>query len=483
MESKTRRLSRLKQQIDQSLGAIKKSGLLNGQSEDFNIFRATGCSSYEIRHAAFFAWLFDTRQHDKAANFILHFFREVASDIGDHSLDEAFRNFKGNAASKSISVAPIFKKSESLTELVIGDRKRIDFAADVSVKGSRVARIVIEFKLKGEVNNDLDLYYKEVKKGCKKGDLHCFIIDFSGKEHYVENRNFSTVNSGALIEAVGLHADFLEGLDDDRYGPVGQATKQYYQLIKEHVGIFDQAVSDDCSRELLWNLWSPEMENEDVAEELDEYLEIEAEKRLVGDAADEAYFHRWWQLLSTHNILSFLKRESDFELTMPDGYTVNVIGKENRGFPNLRFKVSVVRGEWVGLVGKNKRKLAGKLYVRVYARAFHDKNEKISIKQLDKLGAGLLEMNINDIGDLGWPGFIERDGVPVSTAAFVESEGGFEVFHINKRNKINSLDRTLIFLVEVDENDLRGSVVTGKYSSNISNSLKRVHQILFSFIG
>lgn len=474
----------LKRQIDKALVQINKSGALN-KERGFNFFRATGGVNYEIRHAAFFSWLFDPRQHDKATHFVLHFLRGVSRFLGDDRLYGKLRGLKGNAATAQLVVSPIFpRKSESLSELPTDEGGRIDFACDVFRGGKRIARVAIEFKLMGVVKNDLEGYYREVKKRCNKKDLYCFVVDFSGKNHFVEGQGFSMMETGVLIESVNQHMKYLNGLSDKKYLPVAQAVSQYYDLLREHVGVVDVAIKDRRNREVFWNLWSPEMENKSVVEDLDGYLSERADRALVGEAAEEAYYHRWWQLISTSNLYEFLCRKAFYTVSMNDGYTINVKGKMNSTYRDIKVKVSVVLGEWVGLVGRQDGGFKEKMYLRIHARSMDvGDNKDKGVVRLAILERALLNISNDYLSDEEKNGCLDRSSDQLSTAAFIEKGGCFEELNFNWGDKQNSLDRTLVFLVEVDKDELKESAVLGGESGNVPNAYRLIDGVLRDFMG
>ena len=473
----------LRRQIDKALVGINESGALN-KKRDFNFFRATGGVNYEIRHAAFFSWLFDPRQHDKATHFVLHFLRGVSHFLGDDRLYGKLRGLKGNAATAQLVVSPIFpKKSESLSELPTDEGGRIDFACDVSRGGKRVARVAIEFKLMGVVKNDLEGYYREVKKRCNKKDLYCFVVDFSGKTHFVEGQGFSMMETGVLIESVNQHMKYLSGLSDNKYLPVAQAVSQYYDLLREHVGVVDVAIKDRNNREVFWNLWSPEMEQKSVVEYLDAYLSERAERVLVGEAAEEAYYHRWWQLISTSNLCDFLGKQKTYSVSMSDGYTINVKGEINSDYKDIKVKVSVVMGEWVGLVGAQDEDFKEKIYLRIHVRSMDVGDKDKGLERLSILERGLLNISDDYLFSEDRNRCFDRTKGELSTAAFIEIDGCFEELNFNWRKKEKSLDRTLVFLVEVDKGELKESAVLGGESGNVPSAYRLIDGLLRDFMG
>lgn len=473
----------LKRQINKALGSINETGALN-RERDFNFFRATGGVNYEIRHAAFFSWLFDPRQHEKATHFVLHFLRGVSHFLGDDRLYGKLGRLKGNAATDQLVVSPIFKKkSESLSELLTDEGGRIDFACDVFRNSKRVARVVIEFKLKGVVQNDLAGYYKEVEKGCEEKDLYCFVIDFSGKAHLIEGQGFLMMETGVLIESVNQHMKYLSSLSDKKYLPVAQAVSQYYDLLREHVGVVDVAIKDKRNREIFWNLWAPEMEGKSVVAALDSHLSEKADRVLVGEAAEEAYYHRWWQLISTSDLFGFLGRQTFYSVSMSDGYTINVKGRLNSEYNDIKVKVSVVLGEWVGLVGNKNEDFKEKIYLRIHVRSMDVDDKDKGARRLATLERGLLNISDDILVSEDRARCLADSKSQLSTAAFIEREGRFVELNFNRRNKVNSLDRTLVFLVEVDKDELKKSAVIGAESGNVPNSYKLIDCLLRDFMG
>ncbi len=428
----------LKAQIDIALEKVKKAKILN-RDRGFNFFRATGAANYEIRHAAFFAWLFDPRQHDMATNFVLHFIDEVCRVTDSDSLFRKVRGLRRDAASKKLRVSPIFEGVESLTELCIDKKRRIDFACDVSRDGERDARIVIEFKLKGVVQNDLNKYYEAVsasKDGNGK-DVYCFLIDFSGKDIALDDPNFIVVDTDALIQAVSSHYNFLDSLAGDKYRDIAQAVKQYREILRDHVGPVDLAIKDTKSRALLWEIWPPDMDRSKSTMQLDLHLEKRAEKVLVGEAAEDAYSHTWWQLLATDDLYQHLNRNSGLSCSLKNGYTIDV------WFGDVRARISIVMGKWLSLIGDEKKAIKDKVYIRIYVE-----------------GAQFSY----------WSDEIDGHYDPLSDVTLKYRSGGFEIFHKNKRGKARKDGPVTVFLIEVEVDELKKRAVMGKRPKSIGDA-------------
>lgn len=436
----------LKDQIDIALEKVKKAKILN-RDRGFNFFRATGAANYEIRHAAFFAWLFDPRQHDMATNFVLHFIDEVCRVTDSDSLFRKVKRLRRGAASKELSVSPIFEGDASLTELYIDEKRRIDFSCDISREGEKDARIVIEFKLKGVVQNDLNKYYEAVsasKYGNDK-DVYCFLIDFSGKDIALDDPNFIVVDTDALIQAVSKHYEFLNSLPGERYGDTAQAVKQYREILRDHVGAVDLAIRDNKSRALLWEIWPPEMDRSKSTKQLDLHLEKRAEKVLVGEAAEDAYFHTWWQLLATDDLYQHLNRSSGFSCSLKNGYTIDF------RFGEVRARISFVMGKWLSLIGDKKKDIEDKVFIRIYV-------EGVPFSYWsDELGG------LDDI---------------FSAVTLKYRYGGFELLHKNKSGKARKDGPVSVFLIEVEVDELKKRAVMGKRPKSIAEAYEVVENRL-----
>ncbi|WP_273009250.1 PD-(D/E)XK nuclease family protein [Alcanivorax sp.] len=440
----------LKAQIDIALEKVKKAKILN-RDRGFNFFRATGAANYEIRHAAFFAWLFDPRQHDMATNFVLHFIDEVCRVTDSDSLFRKVRGLRRDAASKKLRVSPIFEGVESLTELCIDKKRRIDFACDVSRDGERDARIVIEFKLKGVVQNDLNKYYEAVsasKDGNGK-DVYCFLIDFSGKDIALDDPNFIVVDTDALIQAVSRHYDFLDSLADEKYRDIAQAVRQYREILIDHVGAVDLAIKDTKSRALLWEIWPPEMDRSKSTKQLDLHLEKRVEKVLVGEAAEDAYSHTWWQLLATDDLYQHLNRSSDLSCSLKNGYTID------SRYGEVRARISIVMGKWLSLIeAKKKKAIKDKVYIRIYVEGVQFRYWSDEINELDGLDDAFSAVTLN------------------------YGSGGFELLHKKQSGKARKNGPVTVFLIEVEVDELKKRAVMGKRPKSIGDAYEVVESQL-----
>lgn len=450
----------LEKKITDALKAIRGTDLLMSTKEEFNFFDATGCSGYELRHAAFFSWLFDTRKHNEAANFVLRFMRGVAEEIGDQRLVEEFKGYHINAVSSDITVKPIpLSSSGSLNEVAIPSGKRIDFAADIHVKNRHAVRLVIEFKLRGTVGNDLDAYYEAASSGVAKKRMCCLLIDFAGQVRPKEGSPFTVFDPAVLVRAVEGHLKVLEDLPEsscDKY----YAVQSYHRLLRRHIE--HQFSSNVEERKKLWNLWTPEMQRSSSAKSLDKFFYKTAHDLVHEEQADRAYGQVWWQVLALQTIHGWLKSEAGYDVKDMSGTWLKMTPGYCKNNKHFYFWLFLSYGGWLPLHKDHK----DQFYIRVSLRSYQGSRNKGEIERY-KDQRKVLQGCVEQIAEK----FMHKDArkatlsggdKPLSTASYVWSDGGFQKSRINRRDKDNEFDVTFHFLFPISEDKLYQIAVNGK---------------------
>ncbi|NLX25895.1 MAG: hypothetical protein GXY61_08060 [Lentisphaerae bacterium] len=296
----------LSNQVKKSAQKILKDYGSTGE-KNFNFFYATGCDRYEIRHAAFFAWMFNPEKYSLAKHFVASLLCELDKEgVALHNtIRKCFEGGLGKIPVEfNISKIPDAKGYTEIpfTARSTRNKGRIDFAADIRVDRTTL-RLVIEFKNEGVISNNLVAYRKFVQKGLQKGDPLCLVVDFSGKNHELESGDFQQIPTEVLVTAVENHLNLLGKRVWNSHPRERMAIENYLEVLKAAEGeILDKVLDSKGGSETLWNFWNPQMNlaADNLENEINDYLGQLMEGFDEGEQEDKltsAIYSFNWQML------------------------------------------------------------------------------------------------------------------------------------------------------------------------------------------
>lgn len=261
----------VKQHMEQAIKKLAQN--LNHKDQDeiaqeTNIFKILKVDQHEIRHGAFLEFLLDPERNPELAEFFLQtWLKEIVSELvlQDEQLDKIIEGDYEKVGHinevNQYSEIPLNNK---------GNINRIDHALEVSLKNTcRV--LVFEYKHNGVLQNDLIAYknYVEGQYKGKRAEIYCFVLELGNKSHdKTVTEGWHFISRETLINAISetLREACRKDMQATRlylehYLQVLQPDPEDYELLKGF-------------RAELWDLWNPEVAQEDPdAEYFEELLE------------------------------------------------------------------------------------------------------------------------------------------------------------------------------------------------------------------
>ncbi|WP_262730490.1 hypothetical protein [Alloalcanivorax marinus] len=317
---------KMREQIKDVIAEISQDGnfsLEKKESTSLNFFHATDMITYEIRHASFFSYLFDSSRYPYANNFISCFLASLSDYFSGFGGDEAEvlrarkSYIKGAAASaKTRKIGAFYLPGENrFSEILCDDGKRIDFAAAVCMGSGEEAvefRLMMEFKLGGAVYNDFESYLKKLRRKGGK-DVMALVMDFSGLMPFTDHKEVLTVPVSVLEKALSEHLAILykktKQCDFSDFDKAYLMVDSYREAIKS-ANVNHLPLDEERIRKWIWRLWAPDMDRSSEWQSLSDFCGAEIGKKLGNAPFADALWNATWVTLFTSNVKEFIDLKS-----------------------------------------------------------------------------------------------------------------------------------------------------------------------------